>query len=157
MVFDLASRSYLLNGNCNPEGIVFIDEIELHLHPSVAITILQRLRRSFERLQFIVSTHSPLVITNFNQQGGVNDYRLYQLTCEDGVYDKKRIGDVFGLNYNEGLTSVMQTEDRDRSMKEMRDLYLFWKNRDERKARLVAERIRNEYAHNMAFIRDLGL
>lgn len=157
MVFDLASRSYLLNGNCNPEGIVFIDEIELHLHPSVAITILQRLRRSFERLQFIVSTHSPLVITNFNQQGGDNDYRLYQLTCEDGVYDKKRIGDVFGLNYNEGLTSVMQTEDRDRSMKEMRDLYLFWKNRDERKASLVAERIRNEYAHNMAFIRDLGL
>ena len=64
---------------------------------------------------------------------------------------------MFGLNYNEGLTSVMQTEDRDRSMKEMRDLYLFWKNRDERKARLVAERIRNEYAHNMAFIRDLGL
>ena len=73
------------------------------------------------------------------------------------MYDKKRIGDVFGLNYNEGLTSVMQTEDRDRSMKEMRDLYLFWKNRDERKASLVAERIRNEYAHNMAFIRDLGL
>lgn len=157
MVLDLASRSYLLNGNCNPEGIVFIDEIELHLHPSVAISILQRLRRSFDRLQFIVSTHSPLVITNFNQQGGADDYRLYQLTCEDGVYDKKRVGDVFGLNYNEGLTTVMEAKDRDRNMKEMRDLYLFWKDRDERKAGLVAERIRNEYAQNLAFIKDLGL
>lgn len=157
MALDLASRSYLLNGNCNPEGIVFIDEIELHLHPSVAISILQRLRRSFDRLQFIVSTHSPLVITNFNQQGGADDYRLYQLTCEDGVYDKKRVGDVFGLNYNEGLTTVMEAKDRDRNMKEMRDLYLFWKDRDERKAGLVAERIRNEYAQNLAFIKDLGL
>lgn len=157
MVLDLASRSYLLNGNCNPEGIVFIDEIELHLHPSVAISILQRLRRSFERLQFIVSTHSPLVITNFNQQGGEDDYRLYQLMCEDGMYDKKRIGDVFGLNYNDGLTTVMKTEDRDRNMKEMRDLYLFWKNRDAQKAQIVANRIRIQFAHNLNFIRDLGL
>lgn len=84
------------------------------------------------------------MITNFNQQGGADDYRLYQLTCEDGVYDKKRVGDVFGLNYNEGLTTVMEAKDRDRNMKEMRDLYLFWKDRDERKAGLVAERIRND-------------
>lgn len=157
MVLDLASRSYLLNGDCNPEGIVFIDEIELHLHPSVAISILQRLRRSFNKLQFIVSTHSPLVITNFNQQGGEDDYRLYQLTCEDGKYDKKRIGDVFGLNYNEGLTTVMGAKDRDRNMKEMKDLYLFWKDRDEHKASLVAERIKREYAQNLAFIKSLGL
>ena len=157
MVLDLASRSYLLNGNCNPEGIVFIDEIELHLHPSVAISILQRLRRSFERLQFIVSTHSPLVITNFNQQGADEDYRLYQLTNDDGLYDKKRIRDVFGLNYNEGLTQVMETEDRDRNMQEMRRLYLFWKDRDAQKAQIVADRIRNQFAHNLGFIRELGL
>lgn len=157
MVLDLASRSYLLNGDCDPEGIVFIDEIELHLHPSVAISILQRLRRSFDKLQFIVSTHSPLVITNFNQQGNEDDYRLYQLTCEDDKYDKKRIGDVFGLNYNEGLTTVMGAKDSDRNMKEMKDLYLFWKDRDEQKASLVAERIRREYAQNLAFINSLGL
>lgn len=157
MVLDLASRSYLLNGNCNPEGLVFIDEIELHLHPSVAISILQRLRRSFGRLQFIVSTHSPLVITNFNQQGADDDYRLYQLTNDDGVYDKKRIRDVFGLNYNEGLTQVMETEDRDRNMQEMRRLYLFWKDRDAEKAQMVADRIRSQFAHNLGFVRELGL
>lgn len=157
MVLDLSSRGFLLNGNCNPEGIVFIDEIELHLHPSVAISILQRLRRSFERLQFIVSTHSPLVITNFNQQGNSDDYRLYQLTCEDGVYGQKRIGDVFGLNYNEGLTTIMQTEDRNRNMNELRELYLFWKHRDTKKANIVADRIRTQYAHNLNFIRELGL
>ncbi len=157
MVLDLASRSYLLNGNCNPEGIVFIDEIELHLHPSVAITILQRLKRSFNRVQFIVSTHSPLVITNFDQQGNEGDNRLYQLTCEDGQYGNKRIADVYGLNYNEGLTTVMQTEDRNRNMRDMRALYLFWKDRDPKKASIVADKIRNEFAHNLGFIHELGL
>ena len=157
MVLDLASRSFLLNGNCDPEGIVFIDEIELHLHPSVAISILQRLRRSFTRLQFIVSTHSPLVITNFDQSGDVDDYRLYQLTNEDGEYDNKLIQDVFGLSYNEGLTTVMDAEDRNRNMDQMRKLYFYWKDRDQQKAQLVADRIRKQYSHNLGFIRNLGL
>ena len=157
MVLDLASRSFLLNGNCNPDGIAFVDEIELHLHPSVAITVLQRLQRTFGRMQFIVSTHSPLVITNFNQQGEEDDCRLYQLTSEDGEYGKRRIYDVFGLDYNEGLTKVMMTEDRNRNIGELRDLYLFWKKRDPKKADIVAQRIRNEYAHNIGFIKELGL
>lgn len=157
MVLDLASRSFLLNGNCNPDGIAFVDEIELHLHPSVAITVLQRLQRAFGRMQFIVSTHSPLVITNFDQQGGEGDCRLYQLTCDDEVYGNSRIHDVFGLDYNEGLTKVMRTEDRNRKMGELRDLYLFWKKRDPKKANIVAQRIRNEYAHNIGFIKELGL
>lgn len=157
MVLDLASRSYLLNGNCNPEGIVFIDEIELHLHPSVAITILQRLRNQFERLQFIVSTHSPLVITNFDQSGAFENNRLYQLNNIDGVYGWNIISNVFGLGYNEGLTQVMDTEDRNRNMNDIRKLYLFWKNRDDQKAGIVAERIKREYEHNIEFLRELGL
>lgn len=157
MVLDLASRSYLLNGNCNPEGIVFIDEIELHLHPSVAISILQRLRHQFEKLQFIVSTHSPLVITNFDQKGDIDDNRLYQLTNEDGKYGHRLIRDIFGLGYNEGLTQVMETYDRNRNMNEMRKLYLFWKERDSLKAGIVAEKIKRDYGHNIDFIRALGL
>ena len=157
MVLDLACRSYLLNGNCNPEGIVFIDELELHLHPSVAISILQRMLRSFSRLQFIVSTHSPLVITNFNQSGGADDNKLYQLTCEDGIYGKKIIGDVFGLNYNEGLTTVMEADDRDRMMEDVRRLYLYWKDRDSEKAQLIANKIKSQYSHNLRFISELGL
>lgn len=157
MVLDVACRSYLLNGNCNPDGIVFIDEIEVHLHPTLAISVLQRLRRSFERIQFIVSTHSPLVITNFDQKGADEDNRLYQLTYEDGVYGSKRIDDVYGLGYNEGLTTVMMAQDRNRNMEEIKALYQYWKERDPHKAALVAEKIRQEYSHNVNFIRELGL
>ena len=51
----------------------------------------------------------------------------------------------------------METEDRDRNMQEMRRLYLYWKDRDAQKAQIVADRIRNQFAHNLGFIRELGL
>ncbi len=42
-------------------GIVLIDEIDLHLHPSWQKSVLTDLRNAFPNIQFIVSTHSPMV------------------------------------------------------------------------------------------------
>ena len=42
-------------------GIVLIDEIEQHLHPRWQINIMRLLQESFPKIQFIASTHSPLV------------------------------------------------------------------------------------------------
>lgn len=158
MVFDLANRSYLLNGHCNPEGIVLIDEIELHLHPTVAMEILPRLQRAFPRLQFIVSTHSPLVITNFDQTNGDSeDHKLYKLYSKDGLYYNRLIEDVFGIDYNSGLTDVMDTPHSNVQMEELRKMYLYWKEKDAVKAEKIADKLRNEYAHNISFIKTLGL
>jgi len=55
--------------NGNPAdifGIVLIDEIDLHLHPSLQRTLVPRLRKTFPKVQFIVTTHSPLVLANFD-------------------------------------------------------------------------------------------
>jgi predicted ATPase len=55
--------------NCNPAdiyGVVLIDEIDLHLHPSMQRTLIPRLRKAFPRVQWIVTTHSPLVLANFD-------------------------------------------------------------------------------------------
>jgi len=43
------------------EGVVLIDEIDIHLHPAWQRKILTQLRQRFPRIQFIVTTHSPLV------------------------------------------------------------------------------------------------
>ena len=43
-------------------GVVLIDEICLHLHPKWQRTIVNKLRRLFPNLQFIMSTHSPIVL-----------------------------------------------------------------------------------------------
>ncbi len=45
-------------------GVVIIDEIEKHLHPKLQLKVLKNLRTHFPNMQFIVTTHSPLVISS---------------------------------------------------------------------------------------------
>ena len=42
-------------------GVVLIDEVDVHLHPTWQRTVASWFVRAFPRMQFIVSTHSPLV------------------------------------------------------------------------------------------------
>jgi predicted ATP-binding protein involved in virulence len=71
MVMDLAYRVCLLNpeiGNLSQiEGIVLIDDIELHLNPRQPSNILQALSKTFENVQFIVTTHSSIVASSFKE------------------------------------------------------------------------------------------
>lgn len=68
LVGDLCRRLALANPTLDDplsgEGIVLIDELDLHLHPQWQTEIATRLRETFPNIQFIVTTHSPLVITN---------------------------------------------------------------------------------------------
>ena len=60
-------RNWLLEGNLNAydlEGIVLIDELETHLHIELQRKILRFLVSAFPRLQFVVSTHSPYILTS---------------------------------------------------------------------------------------------
>jgi predicted ATPase len=49
------------------EGIVLLDEIEGHLHPSWKIEIVERLRRCFPRVTFLATTHDPLCLKGLNE------------------------------------------------------------------------------------------
>jgi predicted ATP-binding protein involved in virulence len=69
MVADLAFRCVRLNGYMGrrapqeSRGIVLIDEVDIHLHPAWQQRVIGSLRRAFPKLQFIVTTHSPQVLT----------------------------------------------------------------------------------------------
>lgn len=69
MVMEIAFRCYLLNPHLGEnaskltKGVVLIDEIDLHLHPSWQLHVLNDLRKAFPNLQFIVSTHAPLIVS----------------------------------------------------------------------------------------------
>lgn len=79
---DLARRLILANPCAkNPLegfGIVLIDEIELHMHPSWQRRILHVLREVFPNIQFIVTTHSPQVL---GEAG--TDYRFFSLKLDN--------------------------------------------------------------------------
>lgn len=72
LVGDLARRLSLLNPILdNPlmgYGIVLIDEIDLHLHPQWQQTIIERLTSTFPNIQFVVTTHSPQILSTVNSR-----------------------------------------------------------------------------------------
>jgi predicted ATP-binding protein involved in virulence len=73
LVANLAYRLALANPNSenpliNGTGIVIIDEIDLHLHPKWQQKVLPKLLSIFPKCQFIVSTHSPLVLANVSKE-----------------------------------------------------------------------------------------
>lgn len=67
MVMDIAARMAEANPDKeNPletEGVVLIDEVDLHLHPGWQQTIIPDLTRTFPNIQFLVTTHSPQVVS----------------------------------------------------------------------------------------------
>lgn len=44
------------------EGLVLVDELDLHLHPSWQVGFITALKQTFPRLQFVVTTHSPMLL-----------------------------------------------------------------------------------------------
>lgn len=44
------------------EGLVLVDELEVHLHPTWRMTVVDRLREVFPRLRFVITTHDPLCL-----------------------------------------------------------------------------------------------
>ena len=144
IVFDLANRSFLLNKNCNPNGVCFVDEIDLHLHPSLAQEMLDRLCRAFPRIQFIVSTHSPVVLSNFRQD---EDNIVYQLgRAENNIAEYRKMPNSYGIDYNSLLESQMESPVRNSMLQELINSYNYWKRegdseRMERVIRLIESKV----------------
>lgn len=61
------------------EGIVVIDEIELHLHSKLQREVLPKLLKLFPKVQFIITTHSPLFLLGMDEQYGKDGYCIYQM------------------------------------------------------------------------------
>ena len=68
------------------EGLVFIDEIESHLHPKWERSILPLLRKHFPKTTFYVTTHSPLIISTTLEGEG------YELIAKDNWIFAENLG-----------------------------------------------------------------
>lgn len=69
MVSDIAYRCVQLNSHLGEyaaektQGVFLIDEVDMHLHPSWQQTVVSSLEKAFPSLQFVLTTHSPQVLT----------------------------------------------------------------------------------------------
>ena len=50
------------------EGLVLIDEIDIHLHPTWQVHLIEALKATFPRLQFVVTMHSPMVLPGLKKE-----------------------------------------------------------------------------------------
>ena len=108
---DLARR--MITGNphrddpLKSEAVVLIDEVELHLHPGWQQRILGDLQRTFPNAQFIVSTHSPQVLTTVEPQ------RIVELSWEgDRIVAGAPGGATYGAEAGDVLSVVMGVKER---------------------------------------------
>lgn len=106
LVCDIARRLIIANPDTkhvpNPldgEGIVLIDEIDLHLHPSWEATVMEKLTKTFPNIQFIVSAHSPLVASNFKG-------KVYAINQGNVI----PLPSLLGLNYSTILQDWMMSD-----------------------------------------------
>lgn len=117
LVFDLTRRLAVANPNLeNPiaggEALVLIDEIELHLHPKWQRDVLQRLRDTFKACQFVVTTHSPLVL------GEVPACCVRFLEFVDGKVRVTVPTEAYGMDANRILQEFMGAPVRNRQVDE---------------------------------------
>lgn len=117
LVGDIARRLAMLNPALeNPlegDGIVLIDEVDLHLHPSWQRSLCDRLIETFPNCQFVLTTHSPLVISDCKN--------VLVYTLANGVL--QQLPSQYGQDANTVLLDVMDTSIRNEKIDtELKDL-----------------------------------
>jgi predicted ATP-binding protein involved in virulence len=122
MVADIAYRAAVLNSHLGEKavletpGIVLIDEIDLHLHPEWQRTIVEQLRTRFPKIQFIATTHSPIIIQSLKPGEVIN------LNNDDiGEYYNKGVEDI--LEWVMGVSDSPQSERRLKMAEAAREYY----------------------------------
>jgi predicted ATP-binding protein involved in virulence len=103
LVGDIARRLAMLNPSLdNPldgDGIILIDEVDLHLHPSWQRSLVARLTQTFPNCQFLLTTHSPLIISDYK------NILVYALTNRE----LQELPSQYGQDVNTVLLDVMDT------------------------------------------------
>ncbi|MCB1189660.1 MAG: AAA family ATPase [Leptospiraceae bacterium] len=112
LIGDIARKMIQLNPHLGErvleetEGIVMIDELDLHLHPKWQRKIVRDLKRTFPKIQFFTTTHSPQIVSS------VKSSFLFFLSNEGGKINCKKKDYTYGLNSNWVLKHIMGAESR---------------------------------------------
>lgn len=121
MIADIAYRMAVLNPQLldrvltETPGIVLIDEVDLHLHPRWQQRILGDLQMLFPNVQFIVSTHAPLVISSVKKEN--------LIVLDNCGQTAPLPSEVYGKDANYILGGVMESKIRPAPVQEMFDRF----------------------------------
>lgn len=109
LIADIAYRMAVLNPQMGKDviektdGVILIDEVDLHLHPAWQHRILGDLQEIFPRVQFIVTTHAPTVISSAKSEN-------LMILKHNEVLDASV--EIYGNDVNSILKDIMGAPDR---------------------------------------------
>ena len=116
MVGDLARRMAIANpardDPLDGAGVVLIDEVDLHLHPGWQRHVVSALEETFPNCQFLVSTHSPQIVSH------VAPERIWILERTKSGVSASRPAESFGQTAGRILEDVMRVPERPQEIKE---------------------------------------
>lgn len=153
LIADIAYRLSLLNPssdyNANEaEGIVVIDEIDLHIHPEWQWKILNVFQTLFPKIQFIVATHSPMIISSAR-----NANLIMLRDCSEVDY----LESAYGYDIEEVLALRQQSDDKP---KEIEERYSSLQNaldaNDDAKAQEIVKITKLEFGEDSAVSRKIN-
>ncbi|MBI5562444.1 MAG: AAA family ATPase [Deltaproteobacteria bacterium] len=110
IVADIAHRAVRLNSHLGANaaketpGIVLMDEVDMHLHPEWQQTVIAPLRNAFPQIQFIVTTHSPQVLSTVRKENIrllSADGTVEELSDDAGTYGAESprvLQEIFGVD-----------------------------------------------------------
>jgi len=124
IVGDLARRLAIANPSLDDplqgRGIVMIDEVELHFHPAWERMIVPGLQGTFPHCQFILTTHSPQVLSH------VEHVESVFVLKRDGIHTRKaHPSSIYGNESNRILEDIMGVSERPEKIKTELNA-LFW-------------------------------
>lgn len=117
LVGDIARRLSIANSNNkNPltgNGIILIDEIDLHLHPAWQRLMIPRLTALFPNCQFIITTHSPQVLSHTKSDN------IFLLKSNNGELTYSKATESYGKNSDRILEDLLEVDARPKNVKDL--------------------------------------
>jgi len=118
LVSEIARRLYLANpDSLNPligDGVILIDELELHLHPQWQNKVLEGLTSTFPNLQFVITTHSPLILSGLRNNS-------ISILNNKVVIDSDDLPDIYSATADEILNKLMFASISSMEFKDLRN------------------------------------
>lgn len=148
MVSDLARRCAIANPErADPlqgEGIIIIDEIDLHLHPKWQRMIVPRLLEVFPNCQFFISTHSPHVLTH------VQPEQIFLLKQTESGIKESQPDESYGKNVDRILEDLMglETTRPDEVSEKIHSIYQMINHKNLQEAKTQINQMREEIGND---------
>lgn len=146
LIADIAYRMATLNPQLldkvltETEGIILIDEIDLHLHPTWQKRILKDLTSVFPKVQFIVTTHAPEVINSVGRES------IVILRDSESV---SAANETYGKDANTILREVMEVSARPEEIEKMfESFYHLLDKKEWKQAENILEQLEDKIGDN---------